>query len=243
MVQPAHLIAQIQARLARLQLRSRFTALWTRFQSLSPRARLLVVAGAALALLVAILLGRQGFARQTPVAAKPAVTIATADSSLVTHVQQPVKILARSTTGAKQMTYNWTLGDGSAATGAEITHNYANSGYYVVSVTATDSAGRKSTAQVILSVAPIAPKAILKAAQDRAYSYMLTANGATSTGADLRFFWDFGDGHTDDSGIQRLARHNYLAAGTYQLSLTVIDSAGQRSTTTTQIVVKPLKGN
>ena len=52
----------------------------------------------------------------------------------------------------------------------------------------------------------------------------LSADGTGSKGAGLHYFWDFGDGHVSDSGDDRQASHLYLAAGSYTLTLTVVDA-------------------
>ena len=107
-----------------------------------------------------------------------------------------------------------------------------------------DGARRAGTAgddaKTTLNVLPPAPQAVIKATQDRAYSYMLSADGTGSTGAELHYYWDFGDGHASESGDDRTISHLYLAAGTYTLTLTVVDVAGQQSVATKQITVKKL---
>jgi large repetitive protein len=140
----------------------------------------------------------------------------------------------------ENVTYAWTFGDGATGTGAAVAHTYASYGYYEVVVTARDAQGRQATAKTTLNVLPAAPQAIIKATQDRAYSYMLSADGTGSKGAELRYYWDFGDGHSSDSGDERKTSHLYLAAGTYTLTLTVVDVTGQQSVATKQITVKPL---
>ena len=107
-------------------------------------------------------------------------------------------------------------------------------------MTARDAQGQQAVAKTTLNVLPPAPQAVLKATQDRAYSYMLSADGTGSKGAELHYYWDFGDGHVSDSGDDRTVSHLYLAAGTYTLTLTVVDVTGQQSVATKQITVKPL---
>ncbi len=48
--------------------------------------------------------------------------------------------------GTPPYTYEWAFGDGGSATGASATHTYAAPGTYLVSLTATDSAGNSNTA-------------------------------------------------------------------------------------------------
>jgi hypothetical protein len=58
--------------------------------------------------------------------------------------------------------------------------------------------------------------------------------GTSSTGINLGFYWEFGDG-ANDSGV--IANHVYSSAGVYTVTLTVTDAYGQtaRATTTATI--------
>ncbi|MDO8904475.1 PKD domain-containing protein [Hydrogenophaga sp.] len=48
--------------------------------------------------------------------------------------------------GATAVKYEWTFGDGETANGAKVTHTYKAIGTYKVTLTVTDSAGRKGSA-------------------------------------------------------------------------------------------------
>jgi PKD repeat protein len=171
-----------------------------------------------------------------------AVTLMTPDGKTALPVTAPVKLTAQTTNKAQgeNVTYTWTFGDGATGTGAAVSHTYGSYGYYEVVVTARDAQGQQAMAKTTLNVLPPAPQAALKATQDRAYSYMLSADGTGSKGAELHYYWDFGDGHVSDSGDDRTVSHLYLAGGTYTLTLTVVDVTGQQSVATKQITVKPL---
>jgi PKD repeat protein len=51
------------------------------------------------------------------------------------------------------------------------------------------------------------------------------------------YAWDFGDGSAAGSG--KLVQHTFVAAGTYQVKLTVTDRKGQKGVVTRAVVVKP----
>jgi PKD domain len=189
----------------------------------------------------------------SPIPSGPlAVRLETPDGKAVAPVTAPVSLKAQPVNAGsgEKLTYSWVFGDGATATGATatgatatgaaVTHTYASYGYYVVTVTASGAQGRRASATTTLNILPPAPKAVIKATQDRAYSYMLSADGTSSTGAELAYYWDFGDGHGSDSGDERKVSHFYLAAGTYTLTLTVVDVSGQQSMATKQITVKKL---
>jgi chitodextrinase len=192
---------------------------------------------------VLLSINAHGRALQPAVATGPlGVRLATPDGKTAVPVTKPVSLAAQPANVAQgeKVSYAWTFGDGATGTGATVAHTYASYGYYEVVVTARDAQGRQASAKTTLNVLPPAPQAVIKATQDRAYSYMLSADGTGSKGAGLRYYWDYGDGHGSESGDDRTVSHFYLAAGTYTLTLTVVDVSGQQSMATKQITVKPL---
>jgi hypothetical protein len=210
----------------------------------TPLVRRLVLLSLILVVAALILaITAHGRLPQAPEATGPlGVSVMTPDGKTALPVTAPVKLTAQPANATKgvKVTYNWTFGDGATGNGADVAHTYASYGYYEVVVTARDAQGRQAVARTTLNVLPPAPQAVIKATQDRAYSYMLSADGTGSKGAELHYYWDFGDGRTSDSGDGRTVSHLYLAAGTYTLTLTVVDVAGQQSVATKQITVKKL---
>jgi hypothetical protein len=209
-----------------------------------PHVRWLVLLSLALMIAALVLsIYAHGRLPQIAGAAGPlGVSVTTPEGRTALPVTAPAQLAAQPTNVAKgeKVTYTWTFGDGATGTGAEVAHTYASYGYYEVVVTARGGQGRQAVAKTTLNVLPPAPQAVIKATQDRAYSYMLSADGTGSKGAELRYFWDFGDGHVSESGDERKVSHLYLAAGTYTLTLTVVDVSGQQSVATKQITVKKL---
>ncbi|HEX9907246.1 MAG TPA: PKD domain-containing protein [Thermoplasmata archaeon] len=60
--------------------------------------------------------------------------------------------------GYSIVNYSWTLGDGSMAYGAKVTHTYAANGTYKVNLTVTDSAGLTDTTSVTVKVSTGPPE-------------------------------------------------------------------------------------
>jgi len=63
----------------------------------------------------------------------------------------------------------------------------------------------------------------------------VTFDGSESTGTDLSYDWDFGDG--TEHGTTATVTHSYSQAGTYTVKLTVTDSSGNSDEKITSIVV------
>jgi PKD repeat protein len=69
----------------------------------------------------------------------------------------------------------------------------------------------------------------------------VTADASASTDTDLtpivQVFFDFGDGTTLLADVNRQATHMYTMAGTYTVTVTVIDRGRNSSTASTTVVV------
>jgi PKD repeat protein len=132
--------------------------------------------------------------------------------------------------GTTLVDYAWDFGDGTTASGTEVSHAYAANGTYSVSLTVTTSAGVTSTRTVVVDVdgtsgpAPNTPP--LASYEAGCTGLTCTFNALQSADPDGQitvYAWNFGDGTTGDGGI---AAHTYAAAGTYVVSLSVTDNLG-----------------
>jgi PKD repeat protein len=140
--------------------------------------------------------------------------------------------------------YAWNFGDGSlTATGATVSHVYADNGTYTATLTVSDGSltGSATTTATIANVAP-SVGAIAGATLQPGGSY--AAGGSfTDPGADS---WiasvDYGDG----SGTQPLALsgstftlgHTYAASGTFTVTVIVVDDDGESGTSHATVVVQ-----
>lgn len=132
------------------------------------------------------------------------------------------------------LTYAWEFGDGDTATGAQVTHVYADAGNYTAVLTVTDRGNRSDTETRDLAITegsttPAPPTAAFSVSGDQVANQNLTFNAGDSMGANLTYDWTFGDG-TMANGAQ--AAHAYTSAGSYSVELTVTDSVSQTDTTT-----------
>ncbi|MBU1914923.1 MAG: PKD domain-containing protein, partial [Candidatus Thermoplasmatota archaeon] len=105
------------------------------------------------------------------------------------------------------VSYDWTFGDGSIASGMTASHSYAAAGTYTITLTVTDNDGLTgSTSQQVTVTLPPPPVA----------SFTYSVSGMTvnvdasgSSGTGLSYAWTWGDGTT---GTGMTATHTYAAA-------------------------------
>jgi len=148
---------------------------------------------------------------------------------------------------SQQLTYRFDFGDATPITDtstATISHTYSSAGSFTVTLIATNTAGLSATATaaVVLS-APQPPVAVLSDSPTVGIApALVTADGTKSTdpqGQPLTFSFDFGDG-TARVGPQPggTASHTYPTAGSFIVTLTVVNAAGLSSTASDAIKVE-----
>ncbi|MGE0086802.1 MAG: PKD domain-containing protein [Desulfococcaceae bacterium] len=123
-------------------------------------------------------------------------------------------------------TLSFDYGDGQ--TGADTTHTYSAPGTYTVVLTATADDGCFRTRSLSVTVCSAAAAFT---AQPVAGTVPLTVNFDAGESVGETFAWDFGDGSV---GSGETASHEYAAAGTYTVVLTVSDG---NCTATEQAVI------
>ncbi|TDU84149.1 PKD repeat protein [Kribbella voronezhensis] len=143
------------------------------------------------------------------------------------------------------LSYKFDFGDGTVVgpqSGATADHTFQTAGSFVVKVTATDTSGLSSTATATVTASQPAqpPTARLVASPNTGLTPLtVSADGSSSTDPQakvLSYEFDFGDG-TAKAGPQASSStsHVYTTAGSYVLSLKVVNSDGLSDTTTTTI--------
>ena len=134
---------------------------------------------------------------------------------------------AASDPGADSLTFSWDFGDGGVASGASVTHTYADSGTYVATLTVTDGDGGSASSSQTVSVANVAPSiasSTVPAAGDEGDLLTFAASASDPGASDvLTYTWSFGDG---DVATGTLVTHAYADDGDYDVVLTVDDGAG-----------------
>ena len=158
-------------------------------------------------------------------------------SSLVLHQSYQFSAVA---TG-RDLSYIWDFGDQSGGYSPSASHVYEQNGSFTVTLTVTDPVGQRTTRTRAVTVQPPPPRAFFTFS---AYSYSRyvyfsaydsTADQSTSIAS---YNWTFGDGNTYTTS-NYWYYYSYSAAGTYQVTLVVIDATGQSSDPYSLSVVVP----
>ncbi|WP_448231840.1 PKD domain-containing protein [Microbacterium lacticum] len=127
--------------------------------------------------------------------------------------------------------FAWDFGDGGTATEASPTHQYVASGSYSVSLTVTDDRGGSNTVSHPVEVTvPVNadPVAGFESSCDASGACAFDGSGSSDPdGSIASFAWDFGDGGT---ATEASPTHQYVASGSYSVSLTVTDDRGGSNT-------------
>lgn len=134
--------------------------------------------------------------------------------------------------------YSWDFGDGSAvASGASATttHTFPATGTYTVTLTVRDDQGLIGSVSKEVSV--LGPNSLPTASFTSAANGLTVSTDGTGSsdtdGTISSYSWNWGDGSAAGSGS--LATHDYAAAGTYEVKLTVTDDRGGTATTSRQV--------
>lgn len=128
--------------------------------------------------------------------------------------------------------YTWDFGDNSpqqSSTTALISHTYAKSGTYSVTLTVTNSVGSTakltSAAAVAISQAPT--PSFTTSTSGLSVNVDATLSAAASGLSIASYQWNFGDGGTT-TGVT--AGHTYSTPGNYTVTLVVTDNVGASAT-------------
>ena len=145
------------------------------------------------------------------------------------------------------VSWAWTFGDGRSTRDREPVHTYATPGTYTVTLTVTDNSGVSDQASANITVdaaTPPPPPPPVNQPPVAAFTWTcdelrcsFDSDGSSdSDGRIDRFSWNFDDGSGSDD---RNPRHDYTAAGTYNVALTVTDDDGASSSVTHQVSATP----
>jgi serine protease AprX len=124
--------------------------------------------------------------------------------------------------------WKWTFGDGTTSTQQNPTHKYSKVGRYTVKLTVTNDEGSNTSTKTNYIKAVTKPVAAFSATPTSGKAPLTVAFTDKSTGIPTKWKWTFGDGA---SSTEQNPKHQYLQEGKYKVALTVINVAGNNTTT------------
>lgn len=138
--------------------------------------------------------------------------------------------------------YTWSFGDGGSASGITVDHEFRSAGSFTVTLRVTDTRGQSTqTSQTISVTAGTPPTAAFvysptspRASQD--IFFTAEASRASNGRRIVAYDWNFGSGRT---GTGVTVSKRYDQPGSYVVTLTVTDDAGQQGTVSQTIAVVP----
>ena len=179
----------------------------------------------------------------------PTATFVTSPTSPV--IGQQINFNAtqsRPAAGRTIRSFDWDFGDGTSGRGSQTSHAYSITGTFTVVLTVTDDAGRTATTTQTISVGNGNPTADFTFSPSAPRSgQQVTFNASSSQAATGRtivsYSWSFDDGSPGGTG-QTVVHTFTLPAGstasqTFNVLLTVTDSAGRSTSTTKAVTVNP----
>jgi PKD repeat protein len=138
--------------------------------------------------------------------------------------------------------YSWDFGDGYTGNGETPTHSYSSDGNYTATLTVTDDAGDTVSATTTASIGAgnLPPVADPNDPYNGMAGVPVAFDGGASSDPDgtiVAYNWDFGDGKT---GSGATPSHSYIAAGTFNVTLEVMDDSGAVDSAMTTATIVPV---
>jgi PKD repeat protein len=152
--------------------------------------------------------------------------------------------------GTTGMTYSWNYGDGSpAGNGSPVSHSYATSGIYTITLTATAGSPTNCTYTNSISIyISVPPPPLVCATLNTSFTFGVSGNVATFNNTSTlkpppyisAATWNYGDGNTG-AGFNT-PPHTYLAPGIYTVKLVMhwhdsLSITNCKDSTTRQVTV------
>jgi PKD repeat protein len=159
----------------------------------------------------------------------------TSFTSNVTRGPAPLSVGFTDTSNNTPTSWKWKFGDDATSTDQNPTHKYTEPGTYTVSLTAKNSAGSNTTKMTdYITVTLVGVPVVSFTADMRSGTIPFTIQFSdTSSNSPTSWLWSFGDG---SSSTEKNPSHIYTAAGTYTVSLTATNEAGNNSHTASNYI-------
>jgi PKD repeat protein len=130
----------------------------------------------------------------------------------------------------------WDFGDGGTATSLDPAHTYEEPGTFEVTLTVTDNADESHTVthSVTVGSTPNQPPAASFTVSCTNLHCAFTQTASDPDGSIQSYSWDFGD---EGTATAPNPEHDYAAAGTFAVTLTVTDERGSSGNVTQEVTV------
>ncbi|MCK4414008.1 MAG: PKD domain-containing protein, partial [Candidatus Eisenbacteria sp.] len=148
----------------------------------------------------------------------------------------PLTVAFNDASTNKPTSWSWDFGDGAAATTANPTHTYSAAATYTVTLTVSNAFGTHTATKIdyITASAELSPPVAAFIGSPTSGSAPLTVHFTDqSSGSAATWFWELGDGATSTLANPT---HTYVTAGTYTVSLTAANAAGESTATRTNYI-------
>ena len=146
--------------------------------------------------------------------------------------------------GRQLVYFSWDFGSGRTGTGITTSKGYDTPGTYIVTLTVEDDAGAKATTsqQVTVGSAANPLEAAITATPTSGPTttlFSFNAGGSAGPAPIVEYRFTFGDNSPDVVGNTATTSHQFAAAGTYLVRVTVRDSDDKSATETVSVSVTP----
>ena len=143
--------------------------------------------------------------------------------------------LTATITAGSNASYEWDFGDGSPKeSGAVVTHDYDAVDDYTAIVTATNSVSSQTTTTVV-TIKDIPIGGLIAGNDSPTIVHgTTTLSASVSTGSNVTYEWDFGDGSPTETGAT--VTHVYSSADTYIAKVTAKNGVSSQNKTTIVVI-------
>jgi PKD repeat protein len=135
--------------------------------------------------------------------------------------------------------WTWNFGDGGTGSGQNVSHTFTTEGTYNVTLTVGNTAGNSTaTESVVVSSPGEKPAASFTVSPTSGTTTTTFTFTDTSANSPTGWAWNFGDGGT---GSGQSVIHKFTTAGTYNITLTAENTAGNSTATKSVTVSAPAR--
>ncbi|TMI22432.1 PKD domain-containing protein, partial [Candidatus Bathyarchaeota archaeon] len=143
--------------------------------------------------------------------------------------------------GTTPYVYSWSFGDGSTATGQNLSHAYSSAGIYTVTLTVMDASSPQQKAiaskTVTVTIPTLAASFTFTPSLPQVNS-LITFTGSGAGGvAPYTYSWVFGDGQTASGAT---VTHAYSTAGSFNVTLTLTDAVNTQVISSQGFTIAPV---